>query len=493
MNAKKKQQEQGGREQRRKKKEPAAALPPLDTGYDGPVAPVVRNEGTAGPRRIVFIGASYKFVHRVLRDMLLTGGFDEAEVVVHDINPEPLKIVADLIERMARQAGSRMRIRRVLGRREALRGADAAILAITTGGQEADFRSFEVCAKYGIPVGVGDTLGPTALARNLRTVPVVLEMVRDMEELCPQAVLLNFTNPMSVLTGVMARHASFPVWGLCHSGDEVREHLARLFGVPGDAVRMLLAGVNHQSFVTRLEIAGADRTADILPASERQGGEIADSLTGVREDTRLQREICRLLGLWPSTGGSHLAEFYRFFFTPRRAGELGLDRHLKRIIPGRAPFGARPCPEILRQWAYGPAPVGDMHLLTSEHAHELLWSAFTGQPCTRSLNMLNSAGAVPGLPADACVEVMATVAGRRATAPVTPLPPAIHTLVSTWTTIHALTIRAACECDRDAARQALFLDPHVSDCLDIAPLLEDMLEATRPWLPRKWFKGARRP
>jgi alpha-galactosidase len=114
-----------------------------------------RNTEDVGRRRIVFVGASYLFVHKVLRDMLIVGGFDNVHLVVHDIDAVPLTIVADLLEKIARQRGSRVTVSRTLDREEALRGADAVLLAITVGGQESDQRTFEVCANYGIPVCVG--------------------------------------------------------------------------------------------------------------------------------------------------------------------------------------------------------------------------------------------------------------------------------------------------------------------------------------------------
>jgi alpha-galactosidase len=446
-----------------------------------------RNEGSAGRKRVVFVGASYKFVHRVVRDMLIVGGFDDCELVLHDIAEKPLKIVGDLLEKMIRQRDSRMTVTRTLDREEALQGADAIVLSITTGGREADFRSFEVCAKYGIPVGVGDTLGPPALARNLRSIPVVVEIARDVQSICPEAVILNFTNPMSAITGAMARETGLPVWGLCHSGDELFEHFARVFGVAKSALAIELAGVNHQSFVTKLTIDGADRTADILDATLASEAKLEDTILETRrEEVRLQQDIFRILGCWPSTGDTHLAEFYEYFLTPRRREQLGL--RVRTMIPGREPLGPVEPLKIIMQWAYGDGPVGDMDLMTNEHAHELLWSAFTGEPYTRAINILNEGEYVKGLPTEACVEVIATVAGRNVTANQVALPPAAHSLVQRWVTIHELSIRAALECDREAARQALFLDPHITDMYDIEPMLEDFLTALKPWLPRGWYE-----
>lgn len=458
-----------------------------DSGWVGPVETYKKNKGTAGRKKVVFIGASYQFVHKVLRDMLLVGGFGDCHVVVHDIAPEPIKLVGDLLERMVKQAKARITVSRTLDRAEALKGADVAILSITTGGTEADFRSFEVCAKYGIPVGVGDTMGPAALARCLRSVPIVVEMVRDMEKYCPKALMLNFTNPMSAITGAMARYSSIPSWGLCHSADSLYQYFSEVFAVKKKDVDMEVGGVNHQAFVTRLLIKGKDRTKEILEATQKSHAKFKDTiLTTVEENVELQQDVCRILGAWPSCGDTHLAEFYKYFFTPRRIGKLQHDLHA--IIPARQSFGPKKCPQIVQDWAYGPGGVGDMHLITGEHAHELMWSYFTGEPFTRMLNLLNTQGYITGLPKDACVEAKVTVAGRKVTGKPTTLPPAVQALVFNWTTIHDLSIKAAMEIDRDAARQALFLDPHVTDMYDIAPMLEDMLLALKPWLSAKWFK-----
>jgi len=458
-------------------------------GWVGPVQEYERNEGSVGRKKIVFIGASYKFVHKVLRDMLLVGGFDECELVLHDVDDKPLRVVGDLLEKIVRQKGSSMVVVRTLDREEALKGADAVILSITTGGREADYRSFEVCAKYGIPVGVGDTLGPAALARNLREIPVVVAIAKDVERLCPSAVVLNFTNPMSCITGAMARATSLTVWGLCHSADELRTYFARVFGVGKSEVDMELGGVNHQSFVTKLVIAGEDRTADILEATRASEVKLEDTLVETRrEDVRLQQDIFRMLGAWPSTGETHLAEFYEYFLTPRRMDQLGLRDRARKIIAGRQPFGPTEPPEIIMDWAYGPEPVGDLHLMTTEHAHELLWSYFTGEPFARVLNLLNRGRYLKGIPEDACVEVIVTTAGARVSGKQIELPTAVHSLVERWASIHELSMKAAMECDRGAAKQALFLDPHVTDMYDIEPMLEDFITALEPWLPRGWYE-----
>ncbi len=460
-----------------------------DSGVKYEVEEYTKNEGSVGRKKITFVGASYKFVHKVLRDMMLVGGFDECELCVHDLNPEPIRTVGDLLEKMARQKNTKIEVTRTTELDAALKGADIVILSITTGGQESDYRGFEVCLKYGIPVGVGDTLGPPALARNLRTIPVVLALAKRMEALCPDAVMLNFTNPMSVLTGCMARHSSITTWGLCHSADELFRYFSRVFECGKQDIDLEIGGVNHQAFVTRVSAKGVDRTSEILDATLKSKAKLEDNLLNtVQEEVNLQQDIFRVLGAWPSTGYTHLAEFYEYFFTERRLN-LFHSHSLKSIIPGRKPFGPKEPPAIIEKWAHGPEPVGDLELLTTEHAHELMWSVFTGDAFTRVLNVPNTGELVKGIPEDACVEALVTVEGTKVSGTPMRLPAAAHSLVQRWTTIHDLSVHAAMEHDRDAARQALFLDPHVRDMYDIDPLLEDLLEATREWLPSEWFKG----
>ena len=452
------------------------------------VAPFEQNEGSAGNKRIVFIGASYKFVHKVLRDMLLVGGFNNCELVVHDIDETPLNLVADLLERIVTQKNSSIKISRTLDRKEALNGADAAILSITTGGLESDTRSWEVCAKYNIPVGVGDTLGPSALMRNLRAIPIVTGIIKDMEELCPDAVMLNFSNPMSCLTAAMARRNSIPTWGLCHSADELYSYFAKVFNCGKNDLKMEIGGVNHQSFMTRLWVRNEERTKNILKTTLDSEAKLEDNLLDtMQEDVDLQQEIFSILGAWPSTGDTHLAEFYRFYFTPGRINRF--SGHIREIVARREPYGRRECPAIIEQWTNGTGPVEDLHLLTTEHAHELLWSIFTEQPYTRVLNIINTAPFINGIAKNACVEAEVTITGKNVIGKTITLPPAIHSLVQRWTTIYDLSIKAAMDCDRDALKQALFLDPHIRDPRDIDPMIDDFIKILDPWLPNGWHNS----
>ncbi|MCJ8332023.1 MAG: hypothetical protein HRT89_21885 [Lentisphaeria bacterium] len=456
-------------------------------GFDADVESYERNVGSVGNRKITFVGASYKFVHKVLRDVLLVGGFEDIHICLHDLNPVPLEMVGRLLEKIARQKKTNIVISKTMILDDALKGADVVILAINTGGDEADCRAAEVCNKYGIPVAIGDTLGPPALIRNLRTIPVCVDLVRRMEKLCPNAVMLNFTNPMSAITGAMGQLSSIPSWGLCHSADELFSYFSKVFDCDKADVDMDVGGVNHQAFVTKLRIAGVDQTSRMLEATTASDALLEDNLLETQqEDVDYQKMICKMFGVWPSTGHTHLAEFYEYFLTDRMIAAHGLDGNLKKTEPNRAPKGPRQPHPIILEWTNGPEPVGDLHLLTTEHAHELLWSVFTEKPFTRVLNVLNSGSFIQDLPTDACVEALVTVSGKKVTGTPIKLPPPIHSLVQRWTTIHQLSIDAAMTGDRQLACQALFLDPHVREFDDIEPLLDDLINQSRDWLPDHW-------
>ena len=444
-----------------------------------------KNKGTVGRQRIVFIGASYKFIHKVLRDMLLVGGFDDCELVLLDIAPEPLRIVGDLLEKMIAQAGSRMKVTRTMDRKAALKGAAVALLSITVGGVEADRRSWEICDKYGVLVTVGDTLGPAALARNIRTLPVVLGIARDMERYCPNALLLNFTNPMSCVTGIVNRETSIRCMGLCHSAADMEIYFAKVYDEDPKNVEVTVGGVNHQSFVTSVRVRGRERIAHLLEDTAKSKVQLKDSLYGSSQEMDIQRDLYKILGAWPSCGDTHAAEFYKHFLTKRRYKELGLET--RKIRKNRRPEPAnKPAPAVILKWAYGPGPVEDMDFMTTEHAHELMWAALKGKPYTRVVNILND-GYIAGLPKNACVEVNVTVTKTGYKGKEITMPTACLALLQQWTAVHELSYAAA-RGDWGAARQALFLDPLMSDAYDIDPILNDFADRLGKWMPQ-FVKG----
>jgi alpha-galactosidase len=443
--------------------------------------PFKRNKGSVGKKRIVFIGASYKFCHKVVRDLLLVGGFDECEIVLLDLYREPLKIVGDLIEKMIKQVGSGMKVVRTRDRKEAFRGADICLLSITVGGAEADMRAAEVCDKYGIPVAIGDTLGPAALARNLRHLPVVLDIARDMEAICPDAVLINFTNPLTCVTGVVLRKTKVRAYGLCHSVEDLATYFGRLYKRASRDINMTSAGVNHMSFLTSVKVGKTEKLHKLYDDVARSSVGITDSLLGREESPEIQREIYKALGVWASTGGEHAAEFFPEFLSPENLKKFGM--HVKKIQKGRRAYKpTRTPPAVILEWAYGDGPVHDMNMLTTEFAHELMWAVIKGDPNRRVVNILNK-GAIAGLADDACVEIWATITKKGERREKITLPAAATALLQQWTAIHELSYRAAIDGDWQAARSALALDPHVGDMQIADALLADFVKRLGKWMP----------
>jgi alpha-galactosidase/6-phospho-beta-glucosidase family protein len=243
---------------------------------------------------------------------------------------------------------------------------------------------------------------------------------------------------------------------------------------------MKVGGVNHQSFVTSLVVRGKEKIHTLFDDAAKSDASLEDSLLGKKEKMNIQWDLYRTLGAFPSTGDEHAAEFYKYFITEKYVREM--DLHVKKIEPGRKPLGASQPNELLTKWAYGPGPVEDMDFLTTEHAHELMWAVIKGKPSTQVVNILND-GFIAGLPRTACVEVMVKVTQKGYEGKELKLPTAVTALLQQWTAVHELSIQAALHADREAARQALFLDPHVGDMYEIDPILDDMIDRLGKWLP----------
>src|SRR6476469_6581332 len=214
--------------------------------------------------RIVLVGAgSVEFTRNLLGDILTSPGLRTSEIALHDIDPERLATA----ERMARWTAAALdaapTITAHLDRREALRGADFVINTIQVGGARATQLDFDVPARFGLRYTIADTIGVGGVFRGLRTIPVVLGIARAMEEICPDAMLLNYTNPLAILVRAVSEATSIQVVGLCHSVFWTIDRLAGYLGLPRDEIDSASAGLNHLAFVLRLEHHGRDLYPDL--------------------------------------------------------------------------------------------------------------------------------------------------------------------------------------------------------------------------------------
>jgi len=435
-------------------------------------------------RKFTFVGASYKFDHRVVRDFLLTKRFNGSTFAIVDIAPEPLKLVTDLIRRMVRQSGQDVKIVGTLDLDEALEGADFVLPSFSVGGDPVWEQDAAIAWKHGFACPVADTIGPPGLVRALREVPVVVDIARRLQRLSPRGRIVNFTNPMSVITAAMARHSGVPVvLGLCHAVVGCRDFLARLYRVDPARMELLTAGVNHLTWVLRVRIGGQDHTGrlgGLLSRAAEATGHVADFET---QHFRTSLEIWRHYGFLPVAGDRHVCEFFAQF---TRRGSAEARRLRLRPLAGVARSRGK-LKAILMDWAYRRDFVPDMEKWSGEDAHSVVLAQLDSDNSHHTVNMAHDGALGRGIAPGALVECLASV-GRRGPRGVAvgELPPVARALTQRLNAVHDCTLEAALEGDRKKAVQALLLDPSVAQFDCVPRIVDEYLKTYRRYLPRFW-------
>jgi alpha-galactosidase len=430
--------------------------------------------------KLACIGASYKFVRNVIADLVLAGSFEDLEVAVMDIDRRSLDIVVGACRTLVEAGHSHMKISATTNRREAVDGADFVLTAIGVGGLAMWQEETRFCLQHGIVHAIGDTIGPAALSKSLRTVPVMLGIARDMEELCPGAWLINVTNPMTTAVKAVASFTKTKVIGLCDGSLGHRDLIADVYGVEPARVSFDLVGVNHFAFTNRISVDGRDVTASLY---DDAAGSDASSL----DQWRLGREIFRLMGGWlPLVEDRHLAEFFPYYVSAADGSRVrygGGPLDLAERLRSR---------ERLEQdhvaLASGKIRPGGLAAYHGEDLHNILsWLRGRGEG-THVVNVPNG-GRCRDLRHDAVVEIPALLS-RNGAAPVSipegTLAPHVVSILDTLSVIHDYTVQAAVTADRGKARQALLLDPFLQnrDVLALVPVLvEGLFEINRSYLP----------
>jgi alpha-galactosidase len=424
--------------------------------------------------RIVFIGAgSVEFTRNLLGDILTFPELADAEIVLHDINVERLETARAMAQWTSDAVGAKARIETHLDRRRALDGADFAINTIEVGGIAATRLDFEIPAKYGLRQTIADTSGVGAVSRALRTIPVMRGIADDMAELCPQAWMLNYTNPMAMNCWAWyagSLHAN--IVGLCHSIQNTSHQVAGYVGVPPDEITFYGAGVNHMSWVLQLERDGED-LYPLLDAA------IAADPEGIGRTVRVQ--IYKLFGYFPTESSEHFAEYVPWFMRD--------DAEIERL---RIPVGEyiRRSEENLEFYAdeVRKLAAGEPFEIerSGEYASLIIHSMVTGQLHTVYGNVRNT-GLITNLPVDACVEVPCLVdrAGLQPTY-VGQLPAQCAALDRTFLNVVEMTVRAALEESRAHVLQAVALDPNAAATLSLAQMeamVDELLAAHGDLLP----------
>jgi alpha-galactosidase len=472
--------------------------------------------------KIAFIGAgSTVFARNLLQDLFTFPELHESTIALMDIDPGRLADTEAVTNRLAESAGARPTIEATTDLCRALDGADYAINMIQVGGyRPSTVIDFEIPKRYGLRQTIGDTLGIGGIMRALRTIPVMLDFGRQMEELCPDVIFLNYTNPMAMLCMAMNRATAIRTVGLCHSVQGTAEDLAGWLGVPVDQVTYVCAGINHVAFYLRFERDGED----LYPALRQLANERREPAW-----ERVRFEVFRRFGYFVTESSEHFSEYVPWFIKQGRDDliaryNIPLDEYparcedqiaewgeyraaltspepealaryqeqrrgqLKGMTERRLALCAREDPELaatLRQEALSHR-ADDETGHSGEYGTLIIHSIETGQPRVVYGNVTNRSS-IANLPATSCVEVPC-LADRNGVQPtlVGTLPPQLAALMQTNINVQELTVEAALTGKREHVYQAAMLDPHTAAELDpeqICALVDDLLEAHGSMIP----------
>jgi alpha-galactosidase len=426
--------------------------------------------------KIAFIGGgSLQWTPGLVNDMALTRSLDGAELVLCDINFEALKLMTPLCKGIVAHQGSRMQVRATLDRRDALLDADFVVLCVSVGGLEAMRQDLEIPLKYGIHQSVGDTVGPGGLARALRHIPFAVQVAREMGELCPEAWLLNLTNPMTTICRAVSKATGIRTLGLCHEVGGVRHGLTGLFGVSSQDVLMEVAGINHLPVILSCRVNGEDGFEllrswlnDHDPFEYVEDAPLTSPFQVFRDYLAVKLWLFSQTGVLYGAGDRHVAEFFPGFLN--EANQFGRRFGVQLTTVDHRLEMARQRRADLESFVPPQSP-------SDEQLAPLMGALVGGAPGQFVVNLPNR-GQVDNLPRQAVVECLA-YADRSGVWPISvgELPPAVHAVVAPHVDRQELIVEAALTGRHELARAALATDPLVDDPLLVAPLFDELMTA----------------
>lgn len=435
--------------------------------------------------KISFMGAgSTVFARNVIGDCMCSEHLKDSTFALYDIDPERLEESRIILEAMRKTKGCDAVIECYCGveqRKDALRGAAFVINAIQVGLYDpCTIIDFEIPKKYGLPQTIADTLGIGGIMRALRTIPVLEDFARDMEEVCPDAYFLNYTNPMAMLTGYMQRYTNIKTIGLCHSVQTCSQTLLKELGMEDklEGRKELIAGINHMGWL--LELKDKDGN-DLYPdVKSRIDAKIADP--EFKDKVRL--EYIKNFGYYCTESSEHNAEYNNFYIKSKypeliEKYNIPLDEYPRR------------CVNQINAWKKEYAELLENgvkeHTRSREYASQIMEAIVTNTPYEIGGNVLNTDHLITNLPAEACVEVPCLVNGSGIhPCHVGPLPVQCAAMNMTNINVQLLTIEAARTRKKEHIYQAAMLDPHTSSELDIATIkkmVDELIEAHGDYLP----------
>jgi alpha-galactosidase len=442
--------------------------------------------------KITLIGAgSVVFTRNLCSDILLTPALQESTIALMDIDPDRLAQARDLVQAIVEQRGLKAQVEATTNRRDAVQGADYVITTFQQGGLDAYALDIEIPQRYGVEQCVGDTLGPGGVFRALRTIPVLIDLCNDMDDLAPDALLLNYVNPMAANCWAVDMSTGRPHIGLCHSVQGTRAMLARWIDVPYDEVVFVCAGINHQAWFLEFRRGKQDLYPLIWEAIERP------EVYG-QEPVRI--ELMKHFGYFVTESSGHASEYVPYFRKSAQMVNEDLVPRFKNKADGWFDFGRtggylRECisrfAKAQKEYQELLAGVKD---LPTERTHEygsyIIEAMETNRPVRVNGNVPNR-GSIENLPQGCCVEVPCLVDGNGIQPTVVGrLPTQLAALNRTNVNVQELIIEADLTGDPETVYQAVMLDPltaAVCTLPQIRSMVDELLAAQAQWLPQ--FQG----
>ncbi len=445
--------------------------------------------------KIAFIGAgSTVFMKNIVGDILQRPALRGAELRLMDIDQQRLEESGVVAGKLISTLGVPARVATFTDRRASLAGADFVIVAFQIGGYEpCTVTDFEVPKKYGLRQTIADTLGVGGIMRGLRTVPHLWAICEDILAVCPDAIMLQYVNPMAINTwAISARYPAIRQVGLCHSVQGTAMELAHDLDIPYERIRYRAAGVNHMAFFLNFEEVMDDGSLrDLYPDLVRayREGRAPKPGWNPRCPNRVRYEMLTRLGYFVTESSEHFAEYTPWFIKRDRPDlierfGIPLDEYPKR------------CVEQIARWKaqaleYRQAATIEVEA-SREYASSIINSVWTGEPSVVYGNLHNN-GCITSLPADAAVEVPCLV-DRNGVQPtwIGELPPQLTALIRTNCNVQELTVRALLTENREHIYHAAMMDPHTAAELDldqIWAMVDDLIAAHGDWLPAWVHQG----
>lgn len=437
-------------------------------------------------KKIAFIGAgSFEFTRDLVRDILSFPDLSDSTLALMDIDEERLHFITKAVERIISEGKYPAKILATTDREEALEGADGVVCTILAGGVDVWRYDIEIPKKYGVDTCVGDTRGPSGIFRALRTIPVMLDIIRDVEKYCPNAIFLNYTNPMAMLCRAMQGQSKVKVTGLCHSVQGTAHMLADWIGAPMNEITYLCAGINHQAWYLEYKWNGKDAYPLIREAIKRPE---------IYKEEQVRNEMFLNLDYYPTESSGHNSEYNQWF---RKRPDL-IEKYCTHGTgwnPGEYAYILKEYLERAHTWKKEITEWLDQETIDLSRGTEYaayIFNAILGDGTMFEFNgNVRNFGLVDNLPSGCCVEVP-VLASKRGLDPMHagPLPKHLAILTGTSAQIEELAVEAAIEGDPRKVFHAICMDPLTSAVLsldEIKNMVDEMLNKNRNWLPQFKF------